>query len=272
MSEEVFTRALDQAAEHKIDNVVFAAAYGEALLHPKGMQYLKESVARGFHVTVSTNGNFLSEAEIEELAGLGLELIQYSFFGFDKPSYERTYVGGDFERASNNLRLLKAAMVRVGRHTKLTVNGVNVAKDPMRTRKTKEFLRTLGIADNEMRLLIPCNFGGVISTGTASEKISGKSNKPVDQLPLHVCPLLLSTPGILADGRMTACGCIDNNGSLTIGDIRKNTIAEIRSGERFHSMIDAFVAGDLKKFPMCAKCDIPYANVIGHNNALVASE
>jgi sulfatase maturation enzyme AslB (radical SAM superfamily) len=267
MDDALFQRCLDQAAEHKIGSAVFAAAYGEALLHPKAMQYLKESVARGFQVILSMNGNyFLPADQIRELATLGLDLIQYSFFGFDKASYEKTYVGGKFEKASENLRLLKAALVANGASTRLSVNGVNITNDPDRTLKTREYLRTLGIQDSEMRLLAPCNFGGQISPGVRSEKIHGKSFKPIDRLPLYVCPLLLSTPGVLTDGRMTACGCVDNNGSLTIGDIRTQSIAQMRSGERFQSMINAFVEGDLSKFPLCAKCDIPYGNLHGEYN------
>ena len=266
MGDELFRRCLGQAADHGIHNVVFAAAYGEALLHPKGIQYLAEAVERGFRVTVATNGNFLEPDQIRQVAALKLDLMQYSFFGYDRPSYEKTYVGGKFEKAAENLRLMKAALAEFGSSTKFTVNGVNITGDPERTKKTREFLRSLGVRDDEMRLLVPCNFGGQISPGTKSDKLNAKSFKPIDHLPLYICPLLLSTPGIMADGRMTACGCVDNNGSLAIGDIRTQTIDEIRAGPRFQSMIDAFVKGDLSKFPLCAKCDIPYGNLHGEYN------
>lgn len=266
MDEELFRRCLDQAAAHGINNVVFAAAYGEALLHPNGIEYLAQAAKRGFQVTVATNGNFLQPEQIRELAALPLELIQYSFFGHDNASYEKTYAGGNFEKAVENLRLMKAALVELGSSTRLTVNGVNVTGDPERTRKTRQFLRTIGIRNDEMRLQMPCNFGGQISPGFKSNKLNAKSFKPVDRLELYICPLLLSTPGILADGRMTACGCLDNNGSLAIGDIRAQTIDEIRAGPRFQSMIEAFRKGDLSRLPLCAKCDIPYGNLHGEYN------
>jgi pyruvate-formate lyase-activating enzyme len=266
MDDELFHRCLDQAADHGINNVVFAAAYGEALLHPKGVEYLAEAVDRGFQVTVATNGNFLTPTQIREVAALKLDLIQYSFFGYDKRSYERTYAGGNFEKAAENLRLMKATLVEFGSSTKFTVNGVNVTGDAERTKMTREFLRTLGVRDYEMRLQVPCNFGGHISPGVKSNKLNAKSFKPIDRLPFYICPLLLSTPGILTDGRMTACGCLDNNGSLAIGDIRTQTIAEIRAGSRFQSMIEAFVKGDVSKLPFCSKCDIPYGNLHGEYN------
>jgi pyruvate-formate lyase-activating enzyme len=266
MDEELFRRCLDQATDHGIRNVVFAAAYGEALLHPKGIHYLRRAVDRGFQVTVATNGNFLQPTQIREVAALKLDLIQYSFFGYDKRSYERTYAGGNFERAAENLRLMKATLVEFESSTKFTVNGVNVTGDAERTEKTREFLRTLGVRDDEMRLQVPCNFGGHISPGFKSNKLNAKSFKPIDRLPFYICPLLLSTPGILTDGRMTACGCIDNNGALAIGDIRTQTIDEIRAGPKLQSIIEAFVNGDVSKLPFCSKCDIPYGNFHGEYN------
>lgn len=196
MDDELFRRCLDQAAAHGINNVVFAAAYGEALLHPKGIQYLAEAADRGFQVTIATNGTFLQPTQIREVAALKLDLIQYSFFGYDKRSYEKTYAGGNFEKAAENLRLMKATLVEFGSSTKFTVNGVNITGDAERTRKTREFLRTLGIRDEEMRLQVPCNFGGHISPGFKSNKLNAKSFKPIDRLPFYICPLLLSTPGI----------------------------------------------------------------------------
>jgi MoaA/NifB/PqqE/SkfB family radical SAM enzyme len=266
MDAAVFRRVLDEAQTHKIENLVFAAAFGETLLHPQAIDFLREAKDRGFKITVATNGNFLNAMQIEELAALNLNCIQYSFFGYDKPTYEKTYIGGDFEKASQNLRLLKAAIVKAGGQTTFMVNGINIKNDHERTEKTRAFLLSLGVEENEIRLSMPNNFAGRISPGSFSSKIDGKSFKTVDELPRYICPQLLSTPGVMADGRVTACGCLDNNGSLAIGDIRKNSLAEIRLGDRYQSMIRAFVEDDLSAFPMCAKCDIPYGNQDGSFN------
>jgi MoaA/NifB/PqqE/SkfB family radical SAM enzyme len=266
MDRATFLRVLDQAQASKIDNLVFAAAFGETLLHPEALDYLRESKNRGFQVTVATNGNFLEAAQIEELASLNLHCIQYSFFGYDKSSYEKTYVRGDFEKASENLRLLKAAIVKARGQTQFMVNGINIKNDHEQSEKTRAFLLGLGVEEDEIRLSMPNNFAGQISPGGFANTINGKSYKSVDQLPRYICPQLLSTPGVLADGRVTACGCLDNNGSLAIGDIRKNTLPEIRLGERYQSMIRAFLDDDLSAFPMCAKCDVPYGNPDGSFN------
>lgn len=215
MDDALFQRVLDEAVANRVDNLIFASAFGETLLHPDAISYLKAALERGFQVMVATNGNFLDADRIEELAGVGLQSIQYSFFGFDAPSYEKTYVNGKFDKATENLRLLKAALVRAGGRTRLMVNGINVVNDPERTRKTRELLESLGIGEDEIRLSMPNNFAGRISPGTFAQNIGAKSFKEVDQLPLHICPQLMWSPGVMVDGRFTACGCLDNNGALS---------------------------------------------------------
>jgi MoaA/NifB/PqqE/SkfB family radical SAM enzyme len=266
MDPALFRRILDEAQSNNVENLMFASAFGESLLHPQAMEFLQAAKGRGFKVLVATNGNFLDTVQIERLAALKLDCIQYSFFGYDKASYEKTYIGGNFEKASENLRLLKAAIANAGGGTRLLVNGINIKDDHVRMEKTRAFLLGLGVEQSEIRLSMPNNFAGRISPGDFSSKIEAKSFKKVDKLPRYVCPQLLSTPGVMADGRVTACGCLDNNGSLAIGDIRTNSFAEIRLGERYQAMISAFLNDDVSEFPMCAKCDVPYGNPDGSFN------
>jgi len=258
MDRALFNRVLDEAEVSEVNNLFFAAAFGETLLHPDAFEYMAEAARRGFKVTVATNGNYLTQAQIERLAQANLYCIQYSFFGYDALSYEKTYIRGKFAEASENLRLLKAAMVRAGTATELMVNGINLRADPEGTRKTRELLASMGIEDHEIRLSLPNNFGGVISPGNRQKSIAAKSYKDVDELPLQLCPQLMWTPGIMVDGRMTACGCLDNNGSLAIGNIQDSTIGEMRHGERYNRMVEAFLSGDLSEFPICKRCDVPY--------------
>ena len=153
MDRELFERVLDEAEASEVVQLIFAAAFGETLLHPDAFEYIAEAVRRGFKVILSTNGNYLTPEQIERLAAAGLYCIQYSFFGYDAPSYEKTYIRGEFAKACENLRLLKTAMVQIGASTQLIVNGINLYADAERTRKTREFLTSIGIEEHEIHVI-----------------------------------------------------------------------------------------------------------------------
>jgi len=52
---------------------------------------------------------------------------------------------------------------------------------------------------------------------------------------------------------VTACGCHDINGDLIIGDIRKQSLREIRKGQDFKNIIQKFKDGDLNGL-ICNNC------------------
>lgn len=222
--------------------VCFVSAQGESLLHPRIFDMLEASLAAGFETNLCTNGTPLNERRIGRLAALGLDAIQFSFAGWDRHSYERAYVGGRFEQVSRNLAQLIAALR--GTRTTLSINGVLPTRYDFD--RTRAYLRSIGAAADEIRLQLPHNWGGTVTT---------PFTPGVNQPP---CPLMVSTPGIYIDGRVTACGCIDANGALEIGNIRDNGLTELRRGQRYRSMLQAFADGDVSGLPLCAKCEVPW--------------
>lgn len=260
MTEEVYAKILDRAEERGIPFLMFASAYGEALLHPLALRYIRQAKARGFGVGVSTNGNYLKEEQIEAIALSGLDSIQYSFYGHDAPSYRKTYIGGDFDTASKNLKLLKDALSGYKVKTRFTVNGVDLSKDEVARQKVIQHLHGIGIEDHEILIVYATNFAGMKNAGKHKNSLNIKSNRKVNEEAFHLCTTIFSDIGVLVDGRVTACGCYDNNGSLVFGDVFSKSFREIVCGDEYRDFIEAFLRGDLHDYAMCAKCDNPYCD------------
>ena len=72
------------------------------------------------------------------------------------------------------------------------------------------------------------------------------------------CRVFLTAIGIFCDGTVTACGCYDSNAELKIGHIMEQGLKDIRNGEDFRRILEAFRSGDLSGIPMCGKCDDPF--------------
>jgi hypothetical protein len=107
-------------------------------------------------------------------------------------------------------------------------------------------------------LILPHNFGGQASFDAMIPYGSLRSFKRIPTEHLSVCSVLVKTPGILWDGRISACGCLDHKGTLMIGNIQSMTLGEARKSRTFRAIVEAFRAGDLHGVPLCASCDVPY--------------
>ena len=256
MTMELFERALDECAANGLFDIVILAAQGEPFLHPKIFEFLEYAVGRGFHIGIVSNGTPFTEERAERLAGTGIDFMQFSFAGWDKESYETTYVGGKFEQVTQNLRHIADALQKKRSRTQLTVKAVTSTDSSDFVRKTQEFLDNLG--DFRVLPVTPNNFGGTMKIGKYDEETELYSYRDVKHSSLSVCKILTQSVGIYFDGRVTACGCYDSNGQLEIGNITQESLKDIMQGKKFRRILKAFEKGSVGHIPLCNKCDDPY--------------
>ena len=254
----LFTHILAQLRQFGVDSIWLETAWGEPMLHPGIFELLE--LARGFKVVLSTNITPLNQPRIERLAEFGLHYLQLSFCGFDQESYEGTYVGGKFEQVVRNLKLVHNLFRERAPATTLLISGVALADDPRFIEKTKAFVGSLGFREEEMEFKLAHNFGGQFQVATVDADTGIHTFKDIRGQKPDLCSVLMNNPGILVDGRVTACGCLDNAGAMIIGDIRTQTLRDIMHGAPYETLLQRFMGGDLRGMPLCEKCDIPYGS------------
>ncbi len=255
MEPEMFERVLAECAANNVKKLHILSGQGEPLLHPQVFEMLEKAVAQGLEVGIVTNGTPLTPERCERLAGMGLAYIQFSFAGWDKESYEATYVGAKFERVVENLKRM-SDLTRDGKTNfmiKAVCSGDNWAEVRDRTRA---FLAEHGV--DRVYTVIANNFGGNVQHGTFFEQHGVWSLKNLAHQRRLPCRVFLKAVGIFCDGTVTACGCYDSNAELKIGHIGEQSLADIRKGAEFRRILDAFRTGELADIPMCGKCDDPF--------------
>jgi sulfatase maturation enzyme AslB (radical SAM superfamily) len=250
----VFERTLAECKANGVKTLHILSGQGEPLLHPQVFEMLEKAVAEGFEVGIVTNGTPLTPERIGRLAGLGLAYIQFSFAGWDKASYEGTYIGAKFERTLDNLRALDAAVK--GTRTSFVVKAVATEDWEATLEKTAAFLRAQGI--ERVFTVVGNNFGGHVQLGRYIEKHGVWSQKHIDHHRRMPCRVLLKSVGVFCDGTVTACACYDSNAELKIGHIMEQGLVEIRNGAPFRRILESFRCGDLADIPMCGTCDDPF--------------
>ena len=255
MDMEVFDRILDQARENGIQTLHILSGQGEPMLHPHVFEMLERAVAQGFKVGIVTNGTPLTPERCERLAKLGLAYIQFSFAGWDKGSYEATYVGSKFERTLANLHKMGEATRGTG--TNFMVKAVCTGDNWAEVRdKTRAFLESHGV--DKVFTVVANNFGGNVVHGSYHDHLGVWSLKNITHQRLMPCRVLLRAVGVFCDGTVTACACYDSNAELKIGNIMEQSLMEIRPGQAFRKIVDAFRCGDVSGISMCGKCVDPF--------------
>lgn len=252
MEQATFERVLSEAKTAGIRSLVVLSGQGEPLLHPHVFEFLELAVAQGFAVSMVTNGTPLTPERIDRLSRIGLAHLQFSFAGYDKESYESTYVGARFEKVVENLRGLAAALRRHQSRTVFSVKAVCPSPTREYVEKTRAFVRSLGV--ERVTTVMPNNFGGIVEIGEFQPQAGMHSFKKLERHCLLMCRTLLRAVGVYHDGSVTACGCYDSNGELGIGEIGQG-LAALRQGPAFQRIVDAFRQGDVSGLPMCAHCD-----------------
>jgi MoaA/NifB/PqqE/SkfB family radical SAM enzyme len=255
MDEAVFDRVLAECSANNIRKINILAGQGEPFLHPRVFEMLEKAVGQGFEVHIVTNGTPLTAERIARLGRLGLASIQFSFAGWDQDSYERVYVGAKFERTLANLKLMQAATH--GTKTEFFVKAVVADENWTEvSRRTRDFLKGHGI--DRVFTIVANNFGGTVQCGRFNDQHGVWSLKTLDHQRRMPCRVFLTAVGVFCDGTVTACGCYDSNALLKIGNIMEHSLQDIRNGEDFRRILEAFRRGELSDVPMCGKCDDPF--------------
>lgn len=197
-----------------------------------------------------TNAIAMRPELCDRLLGYGARLtVNVSFGGFDRATYARIMGVDKFDAAWSNLRHLIRRKAETGSRMGLQVN----LRTP-RSNNAGELFEHL--KDCKRRGLIELTWMGAYDSW--SKHISdqelreaGLEPRP-DPVKNGPCHRLLTTPVVLADGRVNACGCRDTEATLIIGDLNVETLAEILSGPALRELLDRQARGDFPE--ACRRC------------------
>jgi len=66
------------------------------------------------------------------------------------------------------------------------------------------------------------------------------------------CHRLLTSPVVLADGRVNACACRDVEAALIIGDLNKESLAHVLGGQALRDLLERHAKEDFPE--VCRRC------------------
>ncbi len=252
MDEELFESVVEQSVKMGVYKVSLVGL-GEPLLHPRLLDFVQMAKMRGVpHLYVSTNGQLLDEDRAAGLVDAGLDELKVSIEGTTAEEYEGVRVGGSFDRLQANLEALRRIRDRAGKsRPKISILSV-LFKDTVGDRAA--FERTWGGVADEIQFQPVSNQGGEMpemdTHGVVPVTAGGMERR-------GPCMMLWSTSVVFWDGRVTMC-CVDVEGKLVVGDVRKTPLSEIWRGSELQRARSLHRKRRFSELSLCGPCTVIY--------------
>jgi hypothetical protein len=201
-------------------------------------------------VSFFTNAIAMKPALGDRLLGYGDKLtVHVSYGGFDKATYAKVMGVDKFDEVWPNLRHLIAEKKKTGSKLGIQVN-LRTPAENNRGPLYDELVaaRAAGLIGLTWMGAYDSWSGAVKDEDLKAAGLVPRP-KPEKNGPCH---RLLTTPVVLADGRVNACGCRDTEATLIIGDLNKNTLGEVLAGAPLRDLLDRHARGDWPE--ACQRC------------------
>ncbi len=204
--------------------------WGEPLLHPRVLDFVREASGRGLYTRLVTNAVLLDEPRAEGLIRAGLDEILFSFDG----------VGEDFERIRGipiarplaNVRGFLEARRRLGASVRTAINITRSRWNSDRVEAAAHELRALGV---DAVIVQP------------SEDYSPEYRRRVPCFEPYRYAVVLS------DARVVPC-CVDFDGELTFGSIAEDPdLTRLYNAPRLRSLRRSLRSPDTMA-RLCSRC------------------
>lgn len=228
--------------------------WGEPVMHPQFLKILKKLKETGVLVHFNTNGTLLDRDMIQQIVGLEIDSVKFSFQGVDKASYEEMRYGSSWDKLMENIRIMNE--LRGDREKPY------IQISTTTTSETQEQI------DQFIALVEPlCDYSNVGRTKLShldvdQMRISGERKQEFLRLQkkenmigrrLSACPEVFDKLSINWDGKVTAC-CSDFDEKLIVGDLTMESLQSIFLGERIRKSREILGEDGYNRLPLCRDC------------------
>jgi len=231
MDSEFFFKIVDQARflgyEIELGGMI------EPLMEPRCFKFLDYIKSTGGRQIIFTNANLMTEKVAEKLCQYQYlpDKFTISFHGGNKEIYEKM-MGLNFERTVLNVKYLLSLNPRPD--ILISMKTVEENKNSV-----DDFRRLWKGYEVRLKISPAINLGGLLYKGAGISK----------------CVLLPLIINVYWDGRMSLC-CVDAEGTVIIGDLKKQSLKEVLGGKILKEYLDFNEKSKLNQLYPCNICDV----------------
>ncbi len=225
---------------------------GEPMLHPEFLRFI--SLARGIRTTVSTNGHFLTEENIQGIISSGISKLIVSLDGADRLTYLVYRRGGDFNIVFDGLKRLAEARNEYREGPEIVIQFLVHAGNEHQIPEIKIFakengfklrLKSMQVIDGSFDRWLPAaeRFRRYRRSGNGYTLKGRMKNR---------CLRLWMNPVVTWDGNVLPC-CFDKDGKYVLGNLGNSSFSEIWHSEKNHRFREMVLSGR-SHMDICRNC------------------
>lgn len=235
---DLYKRILDEAVGFGAKQVTLEN-YGESFMDPRIFERARYARAKGLTVYTVSNASLIDGEKCGRLIEC-FDKIRISMYACTKETYEKVHRGLSFETVEENVARL-IAMNKEAPSGKLRIEMYFLLLEENK-HEMKRFLEKYEKMVDGISVWKPHNWGN----GRGYRETSGVRKS---------CGRPFTGPvQVQWDGLVVPC-CFDYDSTIVLGDLKRQSLYEVLTGQAYEALRNAHRGGDFSKFPFCDGCD-----------------
>jgi len=236
----LYKKIIDEAADFAFD--INLAHRGESLLHPQIVDAILYAKRKKLFTRLHTNGSLLTEELSHKILDSGLDRLSFSFDGFDKETYERTRVGGNFEKTLQNIiRFLEIKKEKKLKKPNTSIEVINFEYNKHIQTK-KEFEATFKDLPLDSFVIKDLH------------NWAGETKKTQTSSHYSACTFPWNALVVYWDGNVLPCSQ-DFFGSYILGNVKESSLRDIWNNPLTSQLRRKLSKKDILGLKACRECD-----------------
>lgn len=209
------------------------------------------------YISVSTNGHFITDKNIDKILENAPDKIIYSVDGLDEESYQKYRVGGTFKQADEGLRLLISK--RNGRKRKIPFvefQFIVMKQNEHQIDDVRKYCKDVGVDKLVFKTMQISSYENAIkflpeNSRYRRYKIGDQSFSIKNKMKNH-CFALWRTAVITWDGKVVPC-CFDKDAEYSLGILNEKSFYDIWISDRYQKFRESVLI-NRQQNKICTNC------------------
>ncbi len=230
---------------------------GEPYINKNLPQMIKYAQENKIYISVSTNGHFISEKNVDFIIENAPDKLIFSIDGLDEETYQNYRVGGTFKNADEGLRVLINRRKELKKKLPyIELQFIVMKQNEHQIAELFKYGKEVGVDKVTLKTMQVSNYENAVKFLPKNPKyrryiVSDNSIRIKNKLKNH-CFALWRTSVITWDGKVVPC-CFDKDANFTLGYLANEKFKDVWLSQNYMQFRQG-VLDDRKALEMCKNC------------------